>query len=164
VIIEKGNVVFIDYTLKNEEGVLLDSTKGLEPFGFIHGKGMIVPGLEHVLLGKTVNDKFTTVIPPEDGYGTKDDVLVETVPLNRFEDPDIVKIDTQFQLDKPNPLVATVTKIDDGQVTLSMRHRFAGETLYYDVEIIEVRDATEEELAQEQNNLRSSCVSGCSCC
>jgi len=146
VTIEKGKVVLMHYTLKNEEGEVLDSSSGQEPLGFIHGTGMIIPGLEQVLLGKVVNDKFTTVIPPEDAYGAKNESFVETVSLSKFEDPKAVKVGAKFQLDNPDQIMAVVTHVEEDQVTLDMNHPLAGETLYFDIEIVDVREATAEEV------------------
>ena len=163
--IEKGKVVLIDYTLKNEDGAIIDSSKGKEPLGFIHGSGQIIVGLEQVLIGKSQGEKFTTVIMPEDAYGLKNNDYIQVVSLNQFEDKSQVKVGAQFELDGPQRAVATITAVKNEDVTLDLNHPLAGQSLYFDVDIIEVRDATPEELSPQENktNDESSCCSDPDC-
>ena len=163
--IEKGKVVLIDYTLKNEYGAIIDSSKGKEPLGFIHGSGQIIVGLEQVLIGKSQGEKFTTVIMPEDAYGLKNNDYIQVVSLNQFEDKSQVKVGAQFELDGPQRAVATITAVKNEDVTLDLNHPLAGQSLYFDVDIIEVRDATPEELSPQENktNDESSCCSDPDC-
>ena len=144
--INKGKVVIIDYTLKNEEGTIIDSSKNKEPLGFIHGSGQVIVGLEQVLIGKSQGEKFTTVIMPEDAYGLKNEEYIQTVSMNQFKDKSQVKVGAQFQLDNPEQTVATIVDIKDYNVTLDLNHPLAGESLYFDIDIVEVRDATKSEL------------------
>lgn len=144
--IEKNKVVLMHYRLKNDSGEQLDSSFGNEPMGFIYGNGMIISGLEHILVEKSKGDKFTTIIPPEDGYGLKNDDLIQDVSLSQFENKDDVKVGLQFEVNGTNPALATVVEINGDTVTLDLNHPLAGVELYFDIEIVDVRDATPEEL------------------
>tara|TARA_A100001015_G_C14871157_1_gene664432 strand:- start:103 stop:564 length:462 start_codon:yes stop_codon:yes gene_type:complete len=150
--IEKNKVVLMHYTLKNDQGETLDSSVGKEPLGFIYGGGQIIAGLEHVMLGKEKGEKFTTVVQPEDGYGAKRDELIQQVPLTQFDDKESVKVGVQFQASGPQQAIATVVAVDDVNATIDMNHPLAGQELYFDIDITEVREATQEELDQGKLN------------
>ena len=169
--IEKNKVVLMHYTLKNDNGEVLDSSSGKDPLGFIHGAGMIIPGLEQVLIGKQKDDNFMAVIPPEDAYGEKRDELVQDVPLSQFENKESVQVGMQFQVSLPQPAVATVIAISDETATVDFNHPLAGQELYFDVSIFDVRDASPEELANSQPAASNSCSlpsesegESCGCC
>lgn len=140
------SVVSIHYTLTDDEGQILDSSAGREPLTYMHGTGNIIPGLESALSGKTVGDKVVAVIPPEEGYGTRNESLVQTVSLSNFEDPNQVQPGVQFQVQTSNGVyIATVTQIVGDNVTIDMNHPLADATLHFDVEVMGVREATAEE-------------------
>ncbi|RAP29543.1 peptidylprolyl isomerase [Candidatus Marinamargulisbacteria bacterium SCGC AG-414-C22] len=142
--VEKGNVVVMHYQLKNDDGQILDTSFGKDPLGFIHGNGMIIAGLEYVMLGKTAGDRFTAVIPPEDAYGEKKDEYIQDVPLSQFGNPSAVKKGAKFQLNgQYQP--AVVLDVKDDVVTLDMNHPLADQTLHFEIELVEVREATSEE-------------------
>ena len=126
------------YTLKNEQGEVLDSSIDKDPLEFVQGSGMIISGLEQVLFGKTKGDKFTTIIPPEDGYGLKNDDLIQDVSLSQFENKDDVKVGLQFQVNGPNPALATIVAIKEDQVTVDLNHPLAGIELYFDIDIVDI--------------------------
>ena len=145
--ISEKKVALFHYTLRNKNGEILDSSDGQSPLGYIHGVGNIIPGLEKALQGKRKGDKVKVVIEPENAYGSKDDTLVQTVPITNFDDQSKVKEGIQFQVNSPEgSRVATVVKVEAGNVTVDFNHPLAGETLDFDVEITDVRDASDEEL------------------
>ena len=145
--IEKNRVVQIHYTLKNDQGEVLDSSAGNDPLPYIHGMGALIPGLEKELLGKQAGDKFTTVIAPADGYGDYNEDQVFQVSADDFDEEDQLEVGMQVQLDSENgPAIATVTKIEGDEVTLDLNHPLAGESLHFEVEVIDVRQATTQEL------------------
>tara|TARA_B100001989_G_C24272147_1_gene332216 strand:+ start:71 stop:556 length:486 start_codon:yes stop_codon:yes gene_type:complete len=146
--IQKGKAVLIDYTLKNEEGTIIDTSNGKEPLGFIHGAGTIIVGLEQILIGKAVGDEFTTAIMPEDAYGLRHDDYVQDVSINQFEDKSQVKVGAQFQIDAPQRAVATIVAVNEETVTMDLNHPLAGETLYFDIKVVEVRLPDADELNQ----------------
>lgn len=147
--ISEKKVVQMHYTLKSTQGEVLDSSAGREPLAYIQGIGNIIPGLEKQLEGKVVGDKVQAVVAPEEAYGEKQDALVQVVPKAGFQgDADeVLQEGMQVQVQtNQGAQIATVTKIAGDDVTLDLNHPLAGETLHFDVEIVEVRDATSEEL------------------
>ncbi len=146
--ISDGKAVQIDYTLKNDAGQVLDSSEGRQPLAYLHGAGGIIPGLEAALEGKGAGDTLSVSIPPAQGYGERDDAMVMTVDRSMFEDPSQAQVGARFhvQTDKGVHL-ATVTAVTADQVTLDLNHPLAGETLHFDVAVVDVKEASEEERA-----------------
>lgn len=146
--IAKETVVTMNYTLKNSEGVLLDTSEGREPLIYLHGVGALVPGLETELTDKVKGDKITAVVSPEHAYGEKRDDLLREVGKEGFQGDEELLEGMQVQLDTDRgPAIAIVTKIENEIVTLDLNHPLAGMTLYFDVEITDVRPASKEEIA-----------------
>jgi FKBP-type peptidyl-prolyl cis-trans isomerase SlyD len=147
--IEANRVVAIEYTLKAEDGSLIDTTEGDEPLLYLHGSGQIVPGLEGALLGHVAGDTLTVTVAPDQGYGPRRNDRVLTVP--RATLPDDVEIEVGMQLEatgrRGEHMVLWVEEINGDQVTLNGNHPLAGITLFFDVTVKEVREATREELA-----------------
>ena len=140
-------VVHIHYTLTSEEGEVIDSSEGHGPLAYIHGHGNIIPGLENALLGKMAGDKIKVTIPPEEAYGPRDENLIQTVPIDAFHGVDEILPGMQFHTETPNGVeLVTVIGVQDGYVSLDGNHPMSGLTLNFDVEVTDVRDATEEEL------------------
>jgi len=147
--IEKNKVVQIHYTLSNEEGQVMDSSANSEPLSYIQGIGNLIPGLENELEGKAVGDKLIAVIQPADAYGERDAQKQHVVPKSGFrsEGSEELQIGMRVQVDTgEQKAVAMVTNIEGENVTLDLNHPLAGMTLHFDVEVIEVRDAQQEEL------------------
>lgn len=141
-------VVGIDYTLRDEEGELIDTNEGYPPLEFLQGFGQIIPGLEQALNGMAVGEKKRVVVAPENGYGEYQPEAQETVPLDAFpEDMDVEEgMEIQVQDDDGQVLQAMVAEVDGDEVTLDFNHPLAGVTLYFDVRIASLRAATAEEL------------------
>ena len=145
--IEKNKVVSINYTLKDNDGLVIDSSNGKDPLAYIHGIGSLIVGLENELNGKAVGDKISTTIQPEEGYGQRNDALLQKTPIDRFGDTE-VKPGMQFQSNgEGGPIIVTIVKIEDGIVFVDGNHPLAGVVLNFDVEVMEIRDASEEELS-----------------
>ena len=141
-----NKVVLIHYTLKDEEGELVDSSEGQEPLAYIHGIGNIVAGLESALTGKTVGDKLSVQVEAAEGYGEFDESLVQPVPREQFGDHE-VSIGQQFHADTAvGPRIVTVMAIEGNDVIINANHELAGMDLHFDVEVVDVRDATADEL------------------
>ncbi len=138
------SVVSFHYTLKDNEGVTLDSSVGQDAFSFLYGSHQIVPGLEMQMHGRRAGDKFTAVVPPEMGYGEFDKDLLRRVPIDRFGDN---KVEEGMQFQAGGQGIFTVREVADGQVLLDGNHPLAGVTLNFEIEITAVRDATAEEIA-----------------
>lgn len=146
--IAKNHVVTMHYTLKDDSGATLDSSAGGEPLVYIHGLGHIIPGLEGKIEGKTKGDKLQAVIEPKDAYGERVDEMVNSMPKSEFPDSEDLAEGMQFQVDTDKgPLVLTVVEVKGDEVVLDGNHPLAGYTLHFDVEIVDIREATEDELA-----------------
>ena len=144
----KDKVVSIHYALTDTAGEVLESSEGQSPLEYLHGHGNIIAGLEKALDGKAAGDKLKAVIPPEDGYGIRDETLVKELPLSSFQSQDEVAVGAQFQAEtSQGPRLATVTKMDDKNVTVDLNHPLADQTLSFNIDVVDVREATEEELS-----------------
>ncbi|MGD2163297.1 MAG: peptidylprolyl isomerase [Anaerolineales bacterium] len=145
--IEENKVVSFHYTLKNESGDILDHSEQDGPLNYLHGHDNIIPGLEDEMAGKDVGDKFTAVIPPEQAYGQRSDQLIQVVNQDAFEGVDEVQVGMQFsaQLGGQTRII-TIKDVQGDEVTFDANHPLAGETLHFDVEVVDIRDATEAEL------------------
>lgn len=140
--------VSIHYTLTNDAGETLDSSIGGDALVYLHGKGNIIPGLEKALAGKSVGDKLSVSIAPADAYGEYHEEMVQVIPRKMFEGIDTVEVGMQFHADvSSGPGIVTVVKVDGDDITIDGNHPLAGETLNFDVEVVDIRTATEDELA-----------------
>lgn len=145
--IAQNSVVAFHYTLTNDAGEVLDSSEGREPLTYLHGAGNIIPGLEKQLEGRAPGDKLQAKVAPEEGYGEVQPQLVQEVPRDAFQGVDDVEPGMQFQAQtQGGPLMVTVTKVEGDTVTVDGNHPLAGQSLNFDVEIAEVREASEEEV------------------
>jgi FKBP-type peptidyl-prolyl cis-trans isomerase SlyD len=146
-IIETNSVVSMHYTLKDAEGNVLDSSQNREPLAYIQGIGGLIPGLEAQLEGKKKGDKIQAEVAPDDAYGPVRDELFHVVPKSGFQGDEELVAGIQVQLEsEQGPMVATVSKIEGDDVTLNLNHPLAGVQLFFDVEITDVRSATQDEL------------------
>ncbi|HEY8944224.1 MAG TPA: peptidylprolyl isomerase [Polyangiaceae bacterium] len=144
--IEARKVITIDYTLTDDSGEVLDSSEDDGPLSYLHGFGNIVPGLEAALEGKNPGDTLQVTVAPVDGYGERDEKLVQAIPRNRFPKGDI-EVGMRFSADSAaGPRMLTVVAVDQKEVTVDGNHPLAGQTLSFDVTVREVREATEEEI------------------
>ena len=145
--IAKHAVVSIDYTLTDAQGAVLDSSEGREPLAYIHGTGSIVVGLEEALEGKEKGANLKVSIPPAKGYGERDASLTQKVPRAMF---DIEKIEPGMRFHaqaEHGTQVGTVTAVDSESVTVDANHPLAGQTLNFEVSVVDVRAATQQELS-----------------
>lgn len=147
--IAAGKVVTLHYVLKDGAGNQLDSSAEGEPIQYLHGVGMIVPGLEDGLSGKRQGERAKVVVAPEDGYGERDPRGIQKVSRDTFPPDASLEAGLEFEAEGPDgdPILATIVSIEGDQVTIDLNHPLAGQTLHFEVEIGEVRDATAEELA-----------------
>lgn len=145
--IAKHTVVSIDYTLTDKAGTVLDTSEGQAPLSYIQGIGNLIPGLEKALEGKTAGETLSVSVAPEEGYGERDDAMMQVVPRDRFESDAQIEVGMRFQaMSEAGPQVVTVVELDDENVTVDANHPLAGETLNFAVTIVDVRAASEEEL------------------
>ena len=145
--ITDNTAVSFHYTLTNSAGEALDSSVGSEPLVYLHGAGNIISGLEDALAGKSAGDKFNVTIEPEDAYGEKRAEMVQVVSKSMFGDMPVEE-GMQFHAEVSHgPGIITVVHIDGDEVTIDGNHPLAGETLTFDVEVMDVREATADELS-----------------
>jgi len=145
--IENNKVAEINYTLKDKDGNVMDASNG-QPLAYLHGNGNLIPGLEKELEGKEVSDKFTVTIPAAEAYGERNDALVQTgVPKEMFQGVDNLEVGMRFEAQTEQGMHSVeITDINDEGVTVDGNHPLAGQDLTFDIEVMAVRDATEEEL------------------
>jgi FKBP-type peptidyl-prolyl cis-trans isomerase SlyD len=140
-------VASFHYTLTDGNGKLLDSSEGQEPLSYLHGSGNIIPGLEKALLGKKVGDKLNVSVTAAEAYGLRDDSMVQELPTNMFSGIEKIEVGMEFHAETEHGLqVVTVTKVEGDNVTIDGNHPLAGVDLTFDVEITDIRAATEEEM------------------
>jgi FKBP-type peptidyl-prolyl cis-trans isomerase SlyD len=140
-------VISFHYTLTDSTGQALDSSTDGEPLTFLEGVGQIIPGLEGHLKDMKVGDKKQVTVKASDGYGEKDPKNVVEVPLEQMPTRSI-KVGDRFRAgQETHSPVVTAVKVTDTHVTLDGNHPLAGMDLNFDVEVTEVREATEDELA-----------------
>jgi len=144
--LEDNKVGLIEYTLTDESGETLDASNG-NPLAYLHGHGNLIPGLEKELLGKTVGDKFTATIAATEAYGERVEQLVQTVPAEMFQGVESIEVGMRFEAQSEQGMHSVeVTAVEDGKVTVDGNHPLAGLPLTFDIEIIGVRAATDEEI------------------
>ena len=145
--VANNKVVSLHYTLKDSEGDSIDSSLGEEPLAYLHGASNIVPGLEKELLGKSVGDKLEVQVSAEEGYGEYNPGLKQTVSRDMFEQAEGIEVGAQFQAStEQGPVSVVVTEVSETDITVDGNHPLAGQDLFFDVEIVEIRDASAEEI------------------
>jgi FKBP-type peptidyl-prolyl cis-trans isomerase SlyD len=140
-------VVTIHYTLKDDGGAVLDSSAGGEPLAYIQGHGNLVVGLEKALEGKQDGNSVSVIVSPAEGYGIRDESLIQRVPKRALQGSGTIKKGMQFQARTDDGMrLFTVTAIIGDMITLDGNHPLADQNLHFDVNIVGVREATAEEL------------------
>ena len=146
--VAKDKVVNIEYTLRGDDGDIIDSSVGGDPLAYLHGHQGIIPGLEQALEGKTTGEALAVTIPPEDGYGVYNSEMIQVVQKSMFEGME-VNPGMQFQAQTNQGVqVVTVTEVEGESVTIDGNHPLAGKTLHFDVKVVDIRDASDEEIQQ----------------
>lgn len=149
--------VTLDYELRDEEGDLVDASEsdGGEPIRYVHGYGMLVPGLEAALLGLQCGDERDVVVPAEAGYGEYDEDLVVEVDRSEVPDSKAVVIGDELVAESPDgdELTLSVVELRDDVVVVDANHPLAGMTLRYHVKVRDVREATENEIGRAAADL-----------
>ena len=145
--IQDGVVVIMHYTLKNDQGEVLDSSDGGDALPYLHGASNIVPGLEKQLTGKAVGDAVDVIVAPEEGYGIHNPAMVQQVPKDAFPAEAEVAPGAQFlmQGEQGQPIPIWITGVSDDTVTIDANHPLAGEALHFSIKIEGVRAPTDEE-------------------
>jgi FKBP-type peptidyl-prolyl cis-trans isomerase SlyD len=141
-------VVFMHYTLTDDQGTTIDSSVGGEPLPYLHGCNNIVPGLEKALTGLQTGETIKVTVEPEEAYGPFRPEAVQTIPVDVFEGVDEIQPGMRFQAEGPEGQIQVITikEVTDEGIVVDGNHPLAGQVLNFDVEIAEVREATAEEL------------------
>jgi FKBP-type peptidyl-prolyl cis-trans isomerase SlyD len=143
--IDTSAVVTIEYTLKDGEGKVMETSRGKEPLTYLHGLGNLVPGLEKALAGKSAGDQIDVTLTPEEGYGRRDPQLVRNMPIRKLGKTPRVGERTRAQFED-GYRSALVTAVRGDYATVDGNHPLADLTLHFEVEVKTVREATTEEL------------------
>lgn len=148
--IENGKVVLIQYTLKNDEGEVLDQSAPGQPLAYLHGHSNIVPGLENALAGHTTGDSLEVAVPPEQGYGERVGPGPQAVPKKELgPEADSLRAGMPLRMrgEDGQIVVLWVTEAKGARVWLDINHPLAGQTLHFSIEVGEIRDATADEVS-----------------
>lgn len=148
-LIAANKAVSIDYTLTNDAGEVIDSSTGGAPLVYLHGASNIIPGLENALTGKQAGDELEVSVEPQDAYGDYNLELIATLNRSMFEGVDELQVGMQFHASAPDGgmQIVTIRDIDGDDVTIDGNHPLAGQRLTFKVKIVEVREASEDEVA-----------------
>ena len=146
--IQKNSVVSIDYTLKNNEGTVIDTSSGRSPLTYMHGSGALIPGMENALEGKSEGDDFSISIEPTEAYGDHDKNLLHKVDRKELAHLPNLEIGMEIEVLADNdPMVMTIVEISDEDVVLDGNHPLAGQTLNFNIQVRNVREASDEEIS-----------------
>ncbi len=150
--IEPNMHVTLDYVLKDDEGEVLDASheEGGEPIEYVHGYGMLVPGLEAALVGLKTGDAKDIVVPADEGFGERDEELVLEIDRSELPDPKAVEIGDEFVAESPDgdEVVMHVVEVKADSVVVDANHPLAGVTLHYSVKVKDIRTATPDEIEE----------------
>ena len=140
-------VVTIDYTLKDDDGTVLDSSTDGQ-FAYLHGAHNIIPGLENALTGKSAGEEVEVSVSPAEGYGERNDSMIQAVPRDMFDSEQEIQVGMQFHAQSPegDMIVVTVTDVEGDNITVDGNHPLAGVNLNFGVKIVDVREASQEEI------------------
>lgn len=165
--IQTNSRVVVEYVLKDEEGEILDASDAEdgEPITYVHGYGLLVPGLEAGLEGLATGATKSIVIDPSEGFGEHDEELVGEIDRGEFPEPDAVAEGDEFVAESPggDPIIMRVVEVRKDSVIVDANHPLAGVTLHYDVKIREVRTASPEEIAEAKHALEVEEHGACGC-
>ena len=141
-------VVLFHYTLRNDEGEELETSRGGDATAYLHGARNIIPGLEKAMAGRSAGDVFTASVTPEEGYGTREADRLQRVPIKHLVFKGKLRAGDVAQLNRQQGMRAvTVVKAGRHSADIDTNHPLAGQTLHFDIEIMEVRTATADELS-----------------
>ena len=157
-LIDAKSVVSIAYVLKGDVGEVLDKSTEDDPFVFLMGVEAVVPGLERALTGKSEGDEFTVTLQPEDAYGDRSPDLIGEVARSQFPADLQLTPGLRFQGEVAGGIrMFTVQGVEKEKVTIDANHELAGKVLSFDVKVLSVRPATEEEISHRHVHHGDSC-------
>ena len=146
-IAEKDKVVTFHYTLKNAEGEQMETSRDKQPMTYLHGANNIIPGLEKAMEGHAAKDEFSVTVEPEEAYGRRNEGNVQRIPLKRLKGIGKISPGQILNLQtNQGPVQVTVLRVGRFNVDVDANHPLAGQALTFDIEITDIREASEEEL------------------
>ena len=148
--VARNSVVTMQYSLTNADGVVVRDASGA-PISYLHGAGLLFPKLESALESHAIGDIVRAKLLPDDAFGKRNLDLVHQVPLHELPPEDSIEVGGQIvgQDEDGNEVIFTVTAIEEAMVKLDGNHPFAGQSLVFEIEIEDIREATAEELRQQ---------------
>ncbi len=159
--IDNNSVVSLAYQVKVEEGVVVDQASVEAPLDYLHGHNNLVTGLEKALTGRSVGEKFSVTVGPEEAYGEHSDAMVQRVPADVFQGVEQIEVGMRFLADTDQgPIPVEVTEVDGDFVVVDGNHMLAGQTLTFDVEVVAVREATADEIEHGHIHKKGGCCGG----
>lgn len=145
--IADNKVVSLNYTVKDDNDQIIDTSEGNEPLTYLHGAQNIIPGFEAALTGKAAGDEFSVTVQPAEGYGEYNAELVQVVPRDAFEGVEKIETGMVFTAQtQGGPVQLMVTGVEEDDITVDPNHPLSGKVLHFTGSVIEVRDASAEEL------------------
>lgn len=154
--IKDDSVVQFNYTLRDEQGEVLESNEGLDPIAYLHGHDNMMPGVENALVGKEVGAKFSVTLPASETYGERNEDAEQRVSVKHLQGAKVWKAGMRalISTDQGQRQV-TIIKMGKFMATVDVNHPLAGRELTFDLEVAEVRDATSEEIAHGHADRKS---------
>lgn len=147
--LKKNQVVTITFELKNRDGKIIEATSKDNPFSFISGADQVLPMLEHNIGEMLIGSKRVVVLEPENAYGIYEEDAIQVVDRSEFPQESELKVGMEFIADTPDggQMPFTIKSINENNIELDFNHPLAGLQLTFDIELLNLRDATQEELA-----------------
>ncbi len=159
--VTKDIVVSLAYQVKTEEGAVVDQSTTEAPLDYLHGHDNLIVGLEKALEGREAGDKFEVTVSPEEAYGEHMDEMVQRVPADVFQGVDEITVGMRFLADTDQGQIPVeVTEVDGDHVVVDGNHMLAGQTLSFDVEVVALREATDEEKEHGHLHQGGGCCGG----
>ena len=158
----KDVVVSIAYEVINEDGIVVDESTKQQPLQYLHGYENLIVGLENAIEGREKGDIFKVVVEPKDAYGEFSDAMVQRVPANVFKGvDDEITVGMRFLADTDQGQIPVeVTEVDGDEVVVDGNHMLAGQTLTFNVELVDLRAATEDEMVHGHMHQEGGCCGG----
>ena len=146
--IEQDSVASVHYTGTFVDGEVFDTSEGRAPLSFLVGHGQMIPGFEQEILGAKVGEKREFTLTPDRAYGERDENAIQRIEKNQF--PEGMELEVGMVVgahSDQGPIQFTIKEIEGDLVTADFNHQMAGMTLRFNIEVVEIRSATDEELA-----------------
>ena len=146
--IAQNKVVTMNFTLTDDLGNVLDTTDQGGPFSYISGNGMVLPKLEEAVNGMIIGTKKSLKLSAADGYGNYNEEALQVVGKENFPEDFVLEVGMEYMASNPDgvQMPFIITNVDGEEITIDFNHPLAGKNLNFDIELVDVRDATAEEL------------------